>query len=98
MGQILSWIRGPRDAPALQDVSVEEESQSSQSTPKPAPQVSTPSTAQFEKAPSGSAMTTKPGVVITAAGGATRSGVTAGAAAKAETAGKHSPKAKPEVD
>ncbi|KAK5608933.1 hypothetical protein CRENBAI_018082 [Crenichthys baileyi] len=97
MGQILSWIRGPRDAPALQDVSVEEESQSSQSTPKPAPQVSTASTAQFEKAPSGSAMSTKPGVVITAAGGATRSGVTAGAAAKAETAGKDSPKGKPEA-
>ncbi|XP_047203080.1 calpastatin isoform X13 [Girardinichthys multiradiatus] len=72
-------------------------SQSSQSTPKPAPQVSKPSTAQFEKAPSGSAMTAKPGVVITAAGGATRSGVTAGAAAKAETAGKDSPKAKPEA-
>ncbi|XP_023181267.1 calpastatin isoform X7 [Xiphophorus maculatus] len=47
MGQIFSWIRGPRDAQALQDVSVEE-SQSSQSTPKPAPQVSTGSTAQFE--------------------------------------------------
>ncbi|XP_047438054.1 calpastatin isoform X25 [Mugil cephalus] len=25
MGQILSWIRGPRDAPALQDVAVEEQ-------------------------------------------------------------------------
>ncbi|XP_008407666.1 calpastatin isoform X5 [Poecilia reticulata] len=71
-------------------------SQSSQSTPKPAPQVSTGSTAQFEKAPSGSTMTTKPGVVTTAAGGASGSGVTAGAAAKAGTAGKDSPKAKPE--
>ncbi|XP_016528011.1 calpastatin isoform X6 [Poecilia formosa] len=95
MGQILSWIRGPRDAQALQDVSVEE-SQSSQSTPKPAPQVSTGSTAQFEKAPSGSTMTTKPGVVTMAVGGATGSDVTAGAAAKAGTAGKDSPKAKPE--
>uniref|UniRef100_A0A3P9Q8I8 Calpastatin n=1 Tax=Poecilia reticulata TaxID=8081 RepID=A0A3P9Q8I8_POERE len=73
------------------------ESQSSQSTPKPAPQVSTGSTAQFEKAPSGSTMTTKPGVVTTAAGGASGSGVTAGAAAKAGTAGKDSPKAKPEA-
>ncbi|XP_014858044.1 PREDICTED: calpastatin isoform X4 [Poecilia mexicana] len=96
MGQILSWIRGPRDAQALQDVSVEE-SQSSQSTPKPAPQVSTGSTAQFEKAPSGSTMTTKPGVVTMAVGGATGSDVTAGAAAKAGTAGKDSPKAKPEA-
>ncbi|XP_023181273.1 calpastatin isoform X12 [Xiphophorus maculatus] len=96
MGQIFSWIRGPRDAQALQDVSVEE-SQSSQSTPKPAPQVSTGSTAQFEKAPSGSTMTTKPGVVTMAAGGATGSGVTAGTAAKAGTTGKDSPKAKPEV-
>ncbi|XP_054877120.1 calpastatin isoform X21 [Poeciliopsis prolifica] len=71
-------------------------SQSSQSTPKPAPQVSSGSTAQFEKAPSGSTMTTKPGVVTTAAGGATESGVAAGAAAKAGTAGKDLPKAKPE--
>uniref|UniRef100_A0A3B5R599 Calpastatin n=1 Tax=Xiphophorus maculatus TaxID=8083 RepID=A0A3B5R599_XIPMA len=72
-------------------------SQSSQSTPKPAPQVSTGSTAQFEKAPSGSTMTTKPGVVTMAAGGATGSGVTAGTAAKAGTTGKDSPKAKPEA-
>ncbi|XP_014858047.1 PREDICTED: calpastatin isoform X7 [Poecilia mexicana] len=72
-------------------------SQSSQSTPKPAPQVSTGSTAQFEKAPSGSTMTTKPGVVTMAVGGATGSDVTAGAAAKAGTAGKDSPKAKPEA-
>ncbi|XP_014890730.1 calpastatin isoform X6 [Poecilia latipinna] len=71
-------------------------SQSSQSTPKPAPQVSTGSTAQFEKAPSGSTMTTKPGVVTMAVGGAAGSDVTAGAAAKAGTAGKDSPKAKPE--
>uniref|UniRef100_A0A087XXW2 Calpastatin n=1 Tax=Poecilia formosa TaxID=48698 RepID=A0A087XXW2_POEFO len=73
------------------------QSQSSQSTPKPAPQVSTGSTAQFEKAPSGSTMTTKPGVVTMAVGGATGSDVTAGAAAKAGTAGKDSPKAKPEA-
>ncbi|XP_043978754.1 calpastatin [Gambusia affinis] len=78
-------------------VSHYDKSQSSQSTPKPAPQVSTGSTAQFEKAPSGSTMTTKPGVVTMAAGGATGSGVTAGAAAKAGTTGKDSPKAKPEA-
>ncbi|CAK6958297.1 calpastatin isoform X8 [Scomber scombrus] len=48
MGQILSWIRGPRDTPALQDVAVEEQSQPSQATPKPAAQVSTPKPAQFE--------------------------------------------------
>uniref|UniRef100_A0A3Q2Q3J1 Calpastatin n=1 Tax=Fundulus heteroclitus TaxID=8078 RepID=A0A3Q2Q3J1_FUNHE len=74
------------------------ESQSSQSTPKPAPQVSAGNTAQFEKAPSGSTMTSKPGVVTTAAaGGAAGSGVSAGAAAKAATAGKDSPKAKAEA-
>ncbi|KAM4582598.1 calpastatin [Fundulus diaphanus] len=72
-------------------------SQSSQSTPKPAPQVSAGNTAQFEKAPSGSTMTSKPGVVTTAAGGAAGSGVSAGAAAKAGTAGKDSPKAKAEA-
>ncbi|KAM8757867.1 calpastatin isoform 26-T26 [Acanthopagrus schlegelii] len=48
MGQILSWIRGPRDAPALRDVAVEEQSQPSQATPKPAAQVSTVKPAQYE--------------------------------------------------
>ncbi|XP_015240774.1 PREDICTED: calpastatin isoform X6 [Cyprinodon variegatus] len=71
-------------------------SQSSQSTPKPAPQVSPGSTAQFEKAHSGSTMTTKPVAITTAAGGAAGTGMTAGAAAKAGTAGKDSPKAKAE--
>ncbi|XP_015240777.1 PREDICTED: calpastatin isoform X9 [Cyprinodon variegatus] len=72
-------------------------SQSSQSTPKPAPQVSPGSTAQFEKAHSGSTMTTKPVAITTAAGGAAGTGMTAGAAAKAGTAGKDSPKAKAEA-
>ncbi|TDH14402.1 hypothetical protein EPR50_G00042730 [Perca flavescens] len=48
MGQILSWIRGPRDGQALQDVSVEEQSQPGQATPKLAAQVSTVKPAQFE--------------------------------------------------
>ncbi|KAK5934375.1 hypothetical protein CgunFtcFv8_014780 [Champsocephalus gunnari] len=84
MGQILSWIRGPRDGQALQDVAVEEQSQPSRATPKPAAQVSTGKPAQFEKAASGSAM---PGVT-TATGGATRSGMMAGGTASVGTAGK----------
>ncbi|KAF3856023.1 hypothetical protein F7725_016746 [Dissostichus mawsoni] len=87
MGQILTWIRGPRDGQALQDVAVEEQSQPSRATPKPAAQVSTGKPAQFEKAVSGSAMASKPGVT-TATGGATRSGVTAGGSASVGTAGK----------
>ncbi|XP_023283666.1 calpastatin isoform X7 [Seriola lalandi dorsalis] len=115
MGQILSWIRGPRDNPALQDVAVEEQihgnyrplplpqqnfnqSQPSQATPKPAAQVSGVKPAQFEKASSGSAMATKPGVVTTATGGATGSGVTAGGSASFGTAGKEAPKSKPETN
>ncbi|KAF6731718.1 Calpastatin [Oryzias melastigma] len=88
MGQLLSWIRGPRDAPALQDASVEEQSQPSQATPKPAPQVSAGKPAQFEKASSGSAMASKPGKVATATGEATGSGL---------AAGKQTAKAKPET-
>ncbi|XP_074480441.1 calpastatin isoform X15 [Sebastes fasciatus] len=91
MGQLLTWIRGPRDGQALQDVSVEEQSQPSQATPKPAAQVSTVKPAQFEKASSGSTMATKPGVITTATGGATRSGVTAGGSASVGTAGKAKP-------
>ncbi|XP_041836163.1 calpastatin isoform X6 [Melanotaenia boesemani] len=96
MGQLLSWIRGPRDAPALQDVAVEEQSQPSQAPPKPAAQVSTVNPAQFEKASAGSSMASKPAVVATATGGATGSGVTAGGSATVGTAGTGSSKAKPE--
>ncbi|XP_073323657.1 calpastatin isoform X3 [Pagrus major] len=71
-------------------------SQPSQATPKPAAQVSTVKPAQYEKASSGSAMATKPGVVSTATGGATGSGVKAGGSASIGTAGKGSPKAKTE--
>ncbi|XP_041836179.1 calpastatin isoform X20 [Melanotaenia boesemani] len=97
MGQLLSWIRGPRDAPALQDVAVEEQSQPSQAPPKPAAQVSTVNPAQFEKASAGSSMASKPAVVATATGGATGSGVTAGGSATVGTAGTGSSKAKPET-
>ncbi|XP_072238734.1 calpastatin isoform X2 [Leuresthes tenuis] len=96
MGQILSWIRGPRDIQGLQDVAVEEQSQPSQATPKPAAQVSTVKPAQFEKASSGSTMATKPGVVSTSKGGATASGATAGGTATVGTAVKGASKAKPE--
>ncbi|XP_031133440.2 calpastatin isoform X2 [Sander lucioperca] len=91
MGQILSWIRGPRDGQALQDVSVEEQSQPGQATPKLAAQVSTVKPTQFEKASSGSTMATKPGLVTTATGGATQSGVTTGGSASIGTAGKAMP-------
>ncbi|RVE72990.1 hypothetical protein OJAV_G00044270 [Oryzias javanicus] len=96
MGQLLSWIRGPRDAPALQDASVEEQSQPSQETPKPAPQVSAGKPAQFEKASSESAMASKPGKVATATGKATGSGLAEGkqtAKAKPETASQVKSKA-----
>uniref|UniRef100_A0A3P8RTD1 Calpastatin n=1 Tax=Amphiprion percula TaxID=161767 RepID=A0A3P8RTD1_AMPPE len=69
------------------------ESQPSQATPKPAAQVSAVKPAQFEKASSGSAMATKPGVVTTATGGATGSGVTTGGSAAVGTA-----KANPETN
>ncbi|XP_051804347.1 calpastatin isoform X23 [Acanthochromis polyacanthus] len=69
-----------------------DKSQPSQATPKPAAQVSAVKPAQFEKASSGSAMATKPGVVTTATGGATGSGVTTGGSAAVGTA-----KAKPET-
>ncbi|XP_061642029.1 calpastatin isoform X6 [Phyllopteryx taeniolatus] len=74
MGQILSWIRGPRETPTLQGVAVEDQSQPSQATPKPAAQASTVTPSQFEKASSGSTMAaSKPGGVTTAKGGTTRS-------------------------
>ncbi|KAM8757848.1 calpastatin isoform 7-T7 [Acanthopagrus schlegelii] len=74
------------------------ESQPSQATPKPAAQVSTVKPAQYEKASSGSTMATKPGVVSTATGGATGSGVKAGGSASIGTAEKGSPKAKTETN
>ncbi|KAM8757856.1 calpastatin isoform 15-T15 [Acanthopagrus schlegelii] len=73
-------------------------SQPSQATPKPAAQVSTVKPAQYEKASSGSTMATKPGVVSTATGGATGSGVKAGGSASIGTAEKGSPKAKTETN
>ncbi|KAM9859857.1 calpastatin isoform 2-T2 [Aulostomus maculatus] len=88
MGQILSWIRGPRDTPALQDVAVEEQSQPSQAPPKLAAQVSTRKPAQFEKASSDSAMTTK---LSTASSGAAGS-------ASLGTAGRVAPQVKPETN
>ncbi|XP_028432813.1 calpastatin isoform X2 [Perca flavescens] len=70
------------------------ESQPGQATPKLAAQVSTVKPAQFEKASSGSTMATKPGLVTTATGGATPSGVTTGGSASIGTAGM----AKPETN
>ncbi|XP_077429159.1 calpastatin isoform X12 [Vanacampus margaritifer] len=90
MGQILSWIRGPRETSTLQDVAVEEQSQPSKATPKPAAQVSTLTPSQFEKASSGSAMASKPG-------GVTTKGGTAGSTF-IRTAGQGVPKAKTETN
>ncbi|XP_057701378.1 calpastatin isoform X9 [Corythoichthys intestinalis] len=91
MGQILSWIRGPRETPTLQDVAVEEQSQPKQATPKPAAQVSTVTSSQFEKASSGSTMASKPGGVTTP------KGVTAGSTSIG-TAGQGVPTAKPQTN
>ncbi|XP_061730670.1 calpastatin isoform X11 [Nerophis ophidion] len=66
MGQILSWIRGPRETPTLQDVAVDEQSQHKQTTPKPAAQVST---LQSETKPSEWTMDTKLKGLTTATGG-----------------------------
>lgn len=52
----------------------------------------------LQKASSGPTMATKPGVVTTATGGATGSGVAAGGSVSVGTAGKGAPQAKPEVD
>ncbi|XP_067231120.1 calpastatin isoform X4 [Chanodichthys erythropterus] len=51
MGQIISWIRGTQDQPALQDVAVEQQSQ--QVTPTTTSQVSTAKPAQYEKGAAG---------------------------------------------
>ncbi|XP_051733281.1 calpastatin isoform X4 [Ctenopharyngodon idella] len=62
MGQIITWIRGTRDQPALQDVAVEQQSQ--QVTPTTTSQVSTAKPAQYEKGPTQSstaAAAVKPG-------------------------------------
>ncbi|CAJ1051483.1 calpastatin isoform X4 [Xyrichtys novacula] len=72
-------------------------SQPSEATPKPAAQVTTVKSAQFEKASSGSAMATKPGAVTTATGGVGGSGITAGGSASIGTAGIMSSKTKAET-
>ncbi|XP_056292861.1 calpastatin isoform X3 [Pseudoliparis swirei] len=84
MGQLLTWIRGPRDGQALQDVSVEQQSQPSRDTPKPAAQVSGVKLAAFEKAAPGSGL--KPRVVT-----ATSSPVAAAGSTAVGMAGKAKP-------
>ncbi|KAL7854057.1 hypothetical protein AOLI_G00209010 [Acnodon oligacanthus] len=49
MGQFFSWFRGSQETPALQDVSVEQQSQAKQPTPTPAAPVSTVKPAEYEK-------------------------------------------------
>ncbi|XP_028301642.1 calpastatin isoform X3 [Gouania willdenowi] len=84
MGQLLTWIRGPRDTPVLQNVAVEQQSQSGQDTPKPAAQVSTVKPSQLETTSSGSAMASRPGPFTTSTGGATTDrGLAAGGKASA---------------
>ncbi|XP_016426636.1 calpastatin-like isoform X4 [Sinocyclocheilus rhinocerous] len=80
MGQNLSWIRGTRDQPALQDIA--EEQQSQQVTPTPTSQVSTANPAKYEKGPTQSStavVTVKPGT--TPATPAAPSGASAAGAA-----------------
>ncbi|XP_061642031.1 calpastatin isoform X8 [Phyllopteryx taeniolatus] len=84
MGQILSWIRGPRETPTLQGVAVEDQSQPSQATPKPAAQASTVTPSQFE---------TPPVSTIKSSTAATGTEATAAAAANAAmSTSKGSPK------
>ncbi|XP_037108153.1 calpastatin isoform X19 [Syngnathus acus] len=92
MGQILSWIRGPRETPTLQDVAVDEQSQHRQDTPKPAAQVSTTTPSQLEKASSGSAMSSKSGGITTAKGGSSS------ASTSIRTAGQGLPTAKAQTN
>ncbi|KAM9409333.1 calpastatin isoform 4-T4 [Pholidichthys leucotaenia] len=73
------------------------ESQSGQTTPKPAAQVSTGKSAQFEKASSESAMAAKTGVSTATCSGGTGSGSAVGGSVAAGTAGKGSPKTKAET-
>ncbi|KAI1904644.1 hypothetical protein AGOR_G00007810 [Albula goreensis] len=70
MGQILSWIRGPRDSQAVQDVAVEQQSQPKSATSTPVAQVSTMKPAEFEKAATSSSTATasQPTATTTAAG------------------------------
>uniref|UniRef100_A0A8C7PMP5 Calpastatin n=1 Tax=Oncorhynchus mykiss TaxID=8022 RepID=A0A8C7PMP5_ONCMY len=79
MGQLLSWIRAPRDNQALQDVAVEQQSQPRQYSPTSVAQVAV-NPAQFESASAASTMATKPGAVSVTMGGATASGATASGA------------------
>ncbi|KAM9409347.1 calpastatin isoform 18-T18 [Pholidichthys leucotaenia] len=72
-------------------------SQSGQTTPKPAAQVSTGKSAQFEKASSESAMAAKTGVSTATCSGGTGSGSAVGGSVAAGTAGKGSPKTKAET-
>ncbi|XP_064823801.1 nascent polypeptide-associated complex subunit alpha, muscle-specific form-like isoform X8 [Oncorhynchus masou masou] len=77
MGQLLSWIRAPRDNQALQDVAVEQQSQPRQYSPTSVAQLAV-NPAQFESASAASTMATKPGAVSVTMGGATASGATGG--------------------
>ncbi|KAK6321001.1 hypothetical protein J4Q44_G00079770 [Coregonus suidteri] len=77
MGQLLSWVRAPRDSQTLQDVAVEQQSQPRQYSPTSVAQVAV-NPAQFESASAASTMTTKPGAVSVTMGGATASGTKAG--------------------
>ncbi|KAJ8338750.1 hypothetical protein SKAU_G00355360 [Synaphobranchus kaupii] len=87
MGQILSWIRGPRDSQGLQDVAVEQQSQPKPPTATPVGQVSTVKPAEFEKAATSTTATAAKSAATTAA---------AGAAQKQEKPGAKAPKESPE--
>ncbi|XP_031682012.1 calpastatin isoform X31 [Oncorhynchus kisutch] len=77
MGQLLSWIRAPRDNQALQDVAVEQQSQPRQYSSTSVAQVAV-NPAQFESASAASTMATKPRAESVTMGGTTGSGVAAG--------------------
>ncbi|KAK0140896.1 Calpastatin [Merluccius polli] len=86
MGQLLSWIRGPRDDPALRDVAVEQQSEPSQTTPTPGAQVTTVKPAQFETPSQVSQVKASAAATPSPPAGGTRATSAAGTAASAAQA------------
>ncbi|XP_041639751.1 calpastatin isoform X7 [Cheilinus undulatus] len=114
MGQILSWIRGPRDGPALQDVAVEEQIHGNyRRLPLPRQNFYKSQPSEATPKPAAQVSTGKPAQFEKASSGsamATRpgsqaasgrpagSGITAGGSASIGTAGKEAPKARTETN
>ncbi|XP_067444081.1 calpastatin isoform X9 [Thunnus thynnus] len=108
MGQILSWIRGPRDTPVLQDVAVEEQIYGNyRPLPLPRQNFNQSQPSQATPKPAAQVSTAKPAQFETAPSGSTMATKPGGVAtatggargsASVGTAGKQAPKAKPETN